>query len=38
MNDARPLTCLPIRYKTIMELSGIQPFPICPDDKKELWK
>ena len=37
MNDTRSLPCLPIRYKTIMKLSGIQPIPICPDSKKEIW-
>ena len=37
MNDTRSLPCLPIRYKTIMKLSGIQPIPICHDSKKEIW-
>ena len=32
------ITCLPIRYKTIMKLSGAQPIPICQDPKKEIWK
>ena len=38
MNETRFLPCLPIRYKTIMKLSGIQPMPICQDSKKEMWK
>ena len=38
MNDTRFLPCLPIRYKTIMKLSGIRPMPICQDSKKEMWK
>ena len=37
MNDARSQPCLPIRYKTIMKLSGVQPMPICQDSKKEMW-
>ena len=31
------ITCLPIRYKTIMKLSGVQPMPFCQDSKKEMW-
>ena len=38
MNETRLLPCMPIRYKTIMKLSGVQPMPICQDSKKEMWK
>ena len=38
MNDNRFLHCLPVRYKTIMKLSSIQPIPICQDSKKEIWR
>ena len=38
MNETRYLPCLPIRYKTIMKLSGVQPKPICQDSKKKIWK
>ena len=38
MNETRLLPCMPIRYKTIMKLSGVQPIPICQDSKKEMWK
>ena len=37
MNETRLLPCMPIRYKTIMKLSGVQPMPICQDSKKEMW-
>ena len=38
MNETRLLPCMPIRYKTIMKLSGVQPMSICQDSKKEMWK
>ena len=38
INSTGSLPCLPIRYKTIMKLSGVQPMPICQDSKKEMWK
>ena len=38
INSTGSLPCLPIRYKTIMKLSGVQPMPICHDSKKEMWK
>ena len=38
MNETRLLPCMPIRYKTIMKLSGVQPIPICQESKKEIWK
>ena len=38
INSTGSLPCLPIRYKTIMKLSGVHPMPICQDSKKEMWK
>ena len=38
INQTGTQSCLPIRYKTIMKLSGVQPMmPICQDSKKEIW-
>ena len=38
INQTGTQSCLPIRYQTIMKLSGVQPkMPICQDSKKEIW-